>query len=122
MTETLQNAIRMLTTAQRATLRQTLGRSGTLKRANRLIAALTGLRDFFDSDHALAAFREAIAFEIADSLNETVREYGDFQTRNSGAVCCGMQIQPAGASFESLRLGRGNSYRSGRHIREILAI
>src|SRR5438067_1503554 len=96
MTETLQNAIRLLTSAQRATLRQTLGRSGTLKRANRLIAALTGLRDFFDSDHALAAFREAIAFEVADSLNETVREYGDFQTPLSLARTVCRQLRELG--------------------------
>jgi len=50
------------------------------KRANEIVASLTGIADFFASDAGLRAFREAIVADAPDFLQETAQEYGDFQT------------------------------------------
>src|SRR5437899_3055883 len=90
MSETmLEKAARVLDASQKAALRKALGRSASKKRANEVVASLTGIADFFAFDEDWQAFREAIAADAPEFLHETAQEYGDFQTPLSlaRAVC-----------------------------------
>src|SRR6266516_6715557 len=85
----LGKTVRVLDASQQTALRKALGRTTSRKRANEIVASLTGIADFFASAADLQAFREAIAADAADFLQESAQEYGDFQTPLSlaRAVC-----------------------------------
>src|SRR6266576_4342275 len=90
MSETmLENAARILNASQKAALRKALGRSTSSKWGNEVIASIAGIADFFASDADWQAFREVIAADAPEFLQESAQEYGDFQTPLSlaKAVC-----------------------------------
>src|SRR6266496_6494531 len=67
-------------TSPKAALQKAWGRSVPRRRANDLVASLTGIADFFSSNADGQAFREAMAADAPESLQETAQEHGDFQT------------------------------------------
>jgi len=85
----LEEAVCLLDASQKAALRKGLGRSTPRKRANEVVASLTGIADFFTSDVDWQEFREAIAADTPELMQESAQEYGDFQTPLSlaRAVC-----------------------------------
>src|SRR5947207_10599951 len=107
----VEHPARLLDEAQKATLKRSLGTLGSRARANEVLAGLTGLADFFESDAEWKAFREFIASDSADSMRETAREYGDFQTPLDLAKRVCRQLSKLGYAPSLLvepTCGRGN--------------
>ena len=101
----------LLSEAQKATLKRSLGKLATRQRANGPLAALTGIQDFFDSDVMWEDFRRSLASNSADAIQETGREYGDFQTPLSLATAVCRQLLKLGydpAVLVEPTCGRGN--------------
>ncbi len=85
----LERTARVLSANQRAVLKQALGRRSSFKQANQTICELTGIRSFFPSDESWRSFREALASNSGEPVEDSIREYGDFQTPLAlgGAAC-----------------------------------
>ena len=107
----LEKSVCVLNASQKAALRKALGRCMSRKRGNEVIASVAGIADFFASDPEWQAFREAIAADTSEFLQESPQEYGDFQTPLSLAKDVCQKLFELGYSPKVLiepTCGRGN--------------
>jgi len=71
---------RALSQAHQARLKAALRKCASLRAANQALLGLTGIRTFFETEAQWRQFAVALAGERVSTVQETAREYGDFQT------------------------------------------